>query len=105
MDTPRLSPPSIQVKRAYEPALTSKENPQMAHPPRGKRMAFSGIPHLPFQELTVSSLEALLSTLQKARIKDAEIEVSTSEDSQHTTCSKPMIHALVITPQGEGAAG
>src|SRR2546422_11733834 len=103
MDTPRLSPPSIQVRRAYEPALTSKGNPQMAPPPRVKRMEFSGIPHLPFQEFTVSSLEALLSILKKARLKDAEIEVSTSEDSQHRKCSNPMSHVLVLIARASGA--
>jgi len=76
---------------------------QLAHPPRVKRLTFGGIPHLPFQEFTVSSLEALLNTLKKARIKDSEIEVSTSEESQHTACSKPIIHVLVMTAKGEGA--
>ncbi|SRR6266480_550982 len=75
---------------------------KMAHPPRVKRLTLSGVLHLPFQEFTVSSLEALLNILKKARIKDSEIEVSTSEDSQHTTCSKPIIHVLVMTAKGEG---
>jgi hypothetical protein len=74
----------------------------LAHPPRVKRSTFNGVPHLPFQEFTVSSLEALLNILKKARIKDSEIEVSTSEESQHTTCSKSMIHVLVMTAKGEG---
>ena len=75
----------------------------MAHPPRVKRATFNGVPHLPFQEFTVSSLEALLNILRKARIKDSEIEVSTSEESQHTMCSKPIMHVLVMTDKGEGA--
>ena len=75
----------------------------MARPPRVKRSNFNGVPHLPFQEFTVSSLEALLNILKKARIKDSEIEVSTSEESQHTTCAKPIIHVLVMTAIGEGA--
>src|SRR5439155_19777288 len=74
----------------------------MAHPPRVKRLTLTGVPHLPSQECTVSSLEALLNILKKARIKDSEIEVSTSEDSQHTTRSKPIIHVLVMTAKGEG---
>src|SRR5207245_8876682 len=75
----------------------------MAHPPRVKRLTLSGVPHLPFQEFTISSLEALLNILKKARIKDSEIDDSTSEEPQHTACSKPIIHVLVITPKGEGA--
>lgn len=103
MDTPRLSPPSSELRRADSSLARANGNLQLAHPPRVKRMKFSGIPHLPFQEFTVSSLEALLNILKKARIKDSEIEVSTSEESQHTTCSKPIIHVLVMTAKGEGA--
>ena len=40
--------------------------------------------------------------MKKARIKDSEIEVSTSEESQHTTCAKPIMHVLVMTAKGEG---
>jgi hypothetical protein len=75
----------------------------MVHPARVKSKAFNGVPHLPFQEFTVSSIEALLNLLKKARIKDSEIEVSTSNESQHTTCSKPLFHILVMTAKGEGA--
>jgi len=69
----------------------------MAHPARVKSKTLNGVPHLPFQEFTASSLEALLNLLKKARIKDSEIEVSTSDESQHTTCSKPLFHVLVMT--------
>jgi hypothetical protein len=74
----------------------------MAHPARVKSKGLSGVPHLPFQEFTASSLEALLSLLKKARIKDSEIEVSTSEESQHTTCTKPLFHILVTTTRDAG---
>jgi len=74
----------------------------MAHPARVKSKALNGVPHLPFQEFTASSLEALLNLLKKARIKDSEIEVSTSDESQHTTCSKPLFHVLVMTAKDTG---
>lgn len=74
----------------------------MAHPTRVKRKTLNGVPHLPFQEFTVASLEALLNLLRKARIRDSEIEVSTSEEGQHTTCSKPLMHVLVTTGRGVG---
>jgi len=76
----------------------------MAHPARVNSKALNGVPHLPFQEFAVSSLEALLGLLKKARIKDSEIEVSTSDESQHTTCSKPLVHVLVMTERGSGSA-
>ena len=75
----------------------------MAGTARVKRLVGNGVPHLPFQEFTASSVEALLNLLKKAKIKDSEIEVSTSEESQHTACSVPLVHVLVMTPQGEGA--
>lgn len=74
----------------------------MAHPARVKSKALNGVPHLPFQEFTASSLETLLNLLKKARIKDSEIEVSSSEGSQHTTCSKPLVHVLVMTAKDTG---
>jgi hypothetical protein len=73
----------------------------MAHPPRVKSKALNGVPHLPFQEFTAASLEALLNLLKKARIKDSEIEVSTSGESQHTMCSEPLVHIMVMTAKGE----
>jgi hypothetical protein len=76
----------------------------MVHPARVKSKAFNGVPHLPFQEFTAASLEALLSLLKKAKIKDSEIEVSTAEDSQHTACSVPLFHILVMTAKGEDGA-
>ena len=72
----------------------------MAHPARVQRKELSGVPHLPFQEFNVPTLEALLNILKKAKIKDSEIEVSTSEESQHTTCKKPLVHILVMTAKG-----
>ena len=98
-----FKPVEQPTETCITPARTGEGNLRLAHPPRVKRLTFSGIPHLPFQEFTVSSLEALLNILKKARIKDSEIEVSTSEESQHTTCSKPIIHVLVMTAKGEGA--
>ncbi len=74
----------------------------MAHPARVKSKALNGVPHLPFQEFTASSLEALLNLLKKARIKDSQIEVSTSEESQHTTCTKPLVQVLVMTAKDTG---
>ena len=75
----------------------------MVHPARVKSKALNGVPHLPFQEFSAASLEALLKILKRARIKESEIEISNSEESQHTTCSKPLIHVLVMTAKGEGA--
>ncbi len=69
----------------------------MVHPQRVKRKILTGVPHLPFQEFKVSTLEGLLNLLKKVKIKDSEIEVSTSEEGQHTTCSKPLIHVLIMT--------
>ncbi len=76
----------------------------MAHPTRVKSRALNGVPHLPFQEFKAPTLEALLGLLKKARIKDAEIEVSNSDESQHTTCSKPLVHVLVMSSAGSGEA-
>ena len=76
----------------------------MVHPARVKSKIVTGVPHLPFQEFTVASLEGLLNLLKKARIKDSEIEVSTSDESQHTTCSRPLMHVLVMTGKGSDAA-
>ena len=74
----------------------------MVHPPRVKRKLLDGIPHLPFQEFKVPSLEALLALLRKTRSKESEIEVSSSEEGKHTTCSKPLIHVLLTTSRGVG---
>jgi hypothetical protein len=74
----------------------------MAHPARTKRNDLIGVPHLPFQEFTAPSLESLLGLLKKGKIKNSEIEVSSSEESQHTACSKPLYHVLVMTAKGEG---
>lgn len=74
----------------------------MAHPARVKSKALNGVPHLPFQEFNAASLEAILSLLKKAKIKDSEIEVSTSEGSQHTMCSEPLVHVMVMTAKGQG---
>ncbi len=76
----------------------------MAHPSRVKSKALNGVPHLPFQEFRAPTLEALLDLLKNARIKDAEIEVSNSEESQHTMCSKPLVHVLVMSTKGASDA-
>src|SRR6058998_1398878 len=72
----------------------------MAHPARVKSKGLNGVPHLPFQEFAVPSLEAFLSVLKKAKIRDSEIEVSSSVESQHTICSKPLVNVLVMTAKG-----
>lgn len=74
----------------------------MVHPTRVKSKALNGIPHLPFQEFATSSLEALIELLKKAKIRDSEIEISASTESQHTTCSKALVHVMVMTSKGEG---
>ncbi len=74
----------------------------MAHPTRVKSKALNGIPHLPFQEFATASLEVLVELLKKAKIKDSEIEISESNESQHTTCSEPLVHVMVMTSKGEG---
>lgn len=57
---------------------------------------------MPFQEFIADSLEQLLGQLKKAKIPDAHIEVTTSEDGKHYTCSKPMTNVLVYTSQDFG---
>ncbi len=76
----------------------------MAHPSRVKSKALNGVPHLPFQEFTAPTLDTLLNLLKKARIKEAEIEVSNSDESKHTTCSKPLVHVLVMSTKGTDEA-
>src|SRR2546425_12847636 len=71
----------------------------MAHPSRVKSKIAGGIPHMPFQDFTATSLEHLLGELKKAKIPDARIEVSTSEDGRHYACSKPLVNVLVYTSQ------
>jgi hypothetical protein len=74
----------------------------MAHPSRVKSKIAGGIPHMPFQEFTASSLEQLLGELKRAKIPDAEIEVSASEDGRHYACSKPLVNILVYTSRSIG---
>lgn len=74
----------------------------MVHPQRVKRKVLNGIPHLPFQEFQVPSLDALLNILKKAKIKDSEIEVSDSEEGHHTACAKPLVHVLVMSARNVG---
>ena len=69
----------------------------MVHPQRVKRKILTGVPHLPFQEFRVPSLEGLINLLKKAKIVDSEIEVSSSEEAQHPACSKPLVHVLIMT--------
>lgn len=76
----------------------------MAHPTRVKSKALNGVPHLPFQEFTAASLESLVNLLKEAKIKGSEIEVSDSAESQHTTCTKTLIHVMVMTAKGEAEA-
>ena len=75
---------------------------EMAHPSRVKSKIAGGIPHMPFQEFTSPSLEQLLADLKKAKIPDARIEVSTSEDGRHYACSKPLVNVLVYTSHSLG---
>ncbi|OLD11232.1 MAG: hypothetical protein AUI93_05035 [Crenarchaeota archaeon 13_1_40CM_3_52_10] len=74
----------------------------MAHPSRVKSKIAGGIPHMPFQEFTASTLEQLLGELKKAKIPDAEIEVSESEDGRHYACSKTLVNILVYTSRSIG---
>jgi hypothetical protein len=74
----------------------------MAHPSRVKSKIVSGIPHIPFEEFTADSLEILLRQLKKAKIADAQIEVSSSEDGRHYACSKPLVNILVYTSRNIG---
>ena len=52
---------------------------------------------MPFQEFSVESLERLLAQLKKAKLPNAKIEVSPSEDARHCTCSSSLVHVLVYT--------
>ena len=74
----------------------------MTHPSRAKSKIAGGIPHMPFQEFTTNSLEQLLAELKKAKIPNAQIEVSTSEDGRHYACSKPLVNVLVYTSHSLG---
>ena len=57
---------------------------------------------MPFEEFTASSLEHLLGELKKAKIPDAQIEVSSSEDGRHYACSKPLVNILLYTSRNIG---
>ena len=74
----------------------------MTHPSRAKSKIAGGIPHMPFQEFTVNSLDQLLAELKKAKIPNARIEVSTSEDGRHYACSKSLVNVLVYTSHSLG---
>jgi hypothetical protein len=74
----------------------------MAHPSRVKSKMIGGIPHMPFQEFTANSLEHLLAVLKKAKVPDAQIEVSASEDGRHYACSKPLLNVLMYTSRSVG---
>ncbi len=74
----------------------------MAHPSRAKSKIAGGIPHMPFQEFTATSLEQLLAELKKAKIPNARIEVSTSENGRHYACLKPLVNVLVYTSHSLG---
>jgi hypothetical protein len=74
----------------------------MAHPSRAKSKIAGGIPHMPFQEFTAESLDHLLIQIKKARIPDSQIEVTSSEDGKHYTCSTPITNVLVYTSQNLG---
>ncbi|TMI52637.1 hypothetical protein E6H13_06530 [Candidatus Bathyarchaeota archaeon] len=74
----------------------------MTHPSRAKSKIAGGIPHMPFQEFTINSLDQLLAELKKAKIPNAQIEVSTSEDGRHYACSKPLVNVLVYTSHSLG---
>jgi len=74
----------------------------MTHPSRAKSKIAGGIPHMPFQEFTANSLEQLLAELKKAKIPNARIEVSTSEDGRHYACSKQLMNVLVYTSHSLG---
>jgi len=74
----------------------------MTHPSRAKSKIAGGIPHMPFQEFTTNSLDQLLAELKKAKIPNARIEVSTSEDGRHYACSKPLVNVLVYTSHSLG---
>ena len=57
---------------------------------------------MPFQEFTAASLEDLLAELKNAKISDARIEVSNSEDGRHYACSAPLVNVLVYTSHSLG---
>jgi hypothetical protein len=74
----------------------------MAHPSRVKSKISGGIPHMPFQEFTAENLEILLGQLKKAKIPDASIEVSSSEEGRHYACSAPLVNILVYVSRSIG---
>ena len=74
----------------------------MAHPSRVKSKVAGGIPHMPFEEFTANNLDILLGQLKKAKIPDARIEVSSSEEGRHYACSTPLVNVLVYTSRSIG---
>ncbi|HEV2120175.1 MAG TPA: hypothetical protein VGS11_08760 [Candidatus Bathyarchaeia archaeon] len=92
----------VHAPRILERGKNRAQVLEMAHPSRVKSKIAGGIPHMPFQEFTATSLEQLLAELKKAKIPDARVEVSTSEDGRHYACSKPLVNVLVYTSHSLG---
>ncbi len=57
---------------------------------------------MPFQEFEATSVDQLVNDLKRAKIPDAAIEVSTSDDGRHYACSKSLVNILVYTSQNLG---
>ncbi len=58
------------------------------------KLVEKSVPHLPFQEFRVESLEQLLKQLERYKVAGSKIEVSES-DSAHSFCPEHLVHILV----------
>ncbi len=63
--------------------------------PRRTQQILKGIPHAPFEEFKVKKLDDLVAQLEKAKPKNAKVEVSPMEDSRHSPCMQEMTAVMV----------
>ncbi len=63
--------------------------------PRRTQQILKGIPHPPFEEFKVKKVDDLVAQLEKAKPKDAKVEVSPMEDSHHSPCMQEMTAVMI----------
>ena len=83
-------------------ALPQQENfwySQMRSSPRREREILKGIPHKPFEEFALKKVEELVAQLEKARPKEARVEVTPMEESHHVPCMQEMTAVMVQDPE------
>lgn len=54
-----------------------------------------GVPHVPFEEFKVKKVDDLVAQLEKAKPKNARVEVTPMEDSHHSPCMQEMTAIMV----------